>query len=541
MPNNIPNSTSYVHSNEPNLVNLHKAMEYDINGNPVVRTVAATSVVSTPATSTTAFGEQVVAQLSPAFQLDGLYGLDLTNFQLNSSLSGAQSVDDFGLMTVSSGTTPGSFSTLRSKRSVRYRPGQGSMCRFTAMYPNGQVNGYQQVAGFINQSDVLGVGYNVNNSEFGVLRRQNSKGEVAQFQLTSAASGAETVTITLNDVAFTVSVAAGTIQQNTAELGNATYTQWVVDYCNDVVTFLYNGPPSDLTGSFSISSTGTLAATYTELQSGTAPNDYWTYQSNFNLDKLDGTGPSGVTIDFTFLNVFQIDFRWLGAGRIRYSIEDPTTGNMIPFHIEHYSNQNTQPSIANPSMRVGYAVVNAAPGLGTGVDVQVKGASMMGAIEGQIIRNNTTKAIQTVASATLSSGTEHHVLSLKNNRFNPQGKPSVVNQREIIITSLSVAAVGTGTASDPIEILLYKNADLSTNREYTVLDSSTDYSETIATITAGQTEKIVGAFSVSPESNIVIDLQALRIILAPLDVLSIALLSTATIQERAVSLNFVIE
>lgn len=541
MPNNIPNSTSYEHSNEPNLVNLHKAMEYDVNGNPVIRTVAATSVISTPATTTTAFGEQVVAQLSPAFQLDGLYGLDLNNFQLNSSLSGTQSVDDFGLMTVSSGTTPGSFSTLRSKRSVRYRPGQGSVCRFTAMYPNGQVNGYQQVAGFINQSDVLGVGYNVNNSEFGVLRRQNSKGEVAKFQLTSAATGAETVTLTLNDVEFTVSVTAGTIQHNTAELGNATYTQWVVDYCNDVITFLYNGPPSDLTGTFSISSTGTLAATYTKLQDGAAPNDNWTYQSNFNLDKLDGTGPSGITIDFTKLNVFQIDFRWLGAGRIRYSIEDSTTGNMIPFHIEHYSSQNTQPSIANPSMRVGYAVVNAAPGLGTGLDVQVKGASMMGAIEGQVIRNNTTKAVQTVASATLSAGSEHHVLSVKNNRFNPQGKPSVVNQREIIITSLSVAAVGTGTASDPIEILLYKNADLSTNREYNVLDSSTDYSDTIATVTAGQNDKIVGAFSVSPESNLVIDLQALRIILAPLDVLSIALLSTNTIQERAVSLNFVIE
>src|SRR6056297_1315964 len=37
MPNNIPNSTDYEHPNEPNLVNLHKAMEYNVNGEPHVR------------------------------------------------------------------------------------------------------------------------------------------------------------------------------------------------------------------------------------------------------------------------------------------------------------------------------------------------------------------------------------------------------------------------------------------------------------------------------------------------------------------------
>ena len=37
MPNNIPNSTDYEHPNEPNLVNLHKALEYNQNGEPHLR------------------------------------------------------------------------------------------------------------------------------------------------------------------------------------------------------------------------------------------------------------------------------------------------------------------------------------------------------------------------------------------------------------------------------------------------------------------------------------------------------------------------
>ena len=71
----------------------------------------------------TAFGELSVAGVNPVFQLDGLYGIDSDDdFQKNSALSGTQTVDQNGLMTVSSGTTANAFSTLRSKRSVRYRP-----------------------------------------------------------------------------------------------------------------------------------------------------------------------------------------------------------------------------------------------------------------------------------------------------------------------------------------------------------------------------------------------------------------------------------
>jgi len=39
MPNHIPNSTDYEHSNESNLVNLHKVMDYNSVGQPVLRTV----------------------------------------------------------------------------------------------------------------------------------------------------------------------------------------------------------------------------------------------------------------------------------------------------------------------------------------------------------------------------------------------------------------------------------------------------------------------------------------------------------------------
>jgi hypothetical protein len=54
-------------------------------------------------------------------------------------------------------------------------------------------------------------------------------------------------------------------------------------------------------------------------------------QSSWNLDKLDGTGPSGVTLDTTKANIFTIDIQWLGVGRVRMGITD-TLGQVIYCH-----------------------------------------------------------------------------------------------------------------------------------------------------------------------------------------------------------------
>lgn len=40
-------------------------------------------------------------------------------------------------------------------------------------------------------------------------------------------------------------------------------------------------------------------------------------QSSWNIDPLDGTGPSGITLDTSKVQIFTIDFEWLGAGRAR--------------------------------------------------------------------------------------------------------------------------------------------------------------------------------------------------------------------------------
>lgn len=41
-------------------------------------------------------------------------------------------------------------------------------------------------------------------------------------------------------------------------------------------------------------------------------------QSNWNIDRMDGTGSSGLNLDFSKCQLFLIDMEWLGVGRIRF-------------------------------------------------------------------------------------------------------------------------------------------------------------------------------------------------------------------------------
>ena len=43
-------------------------------------------------------------------------------------------------------------------------------------------------------------------------------------------------------------------------------------------------------------------------------------QSSFNIDRLDGTGPSGYNIDLTKIQMWYIDYSWYGAGFVRWGV-----------------------------------------------------------------------------------------------------------------------------------------------------------------------------------------------------------------------------
>lgn len=72
-------------------------------------------------------------------------------------------------------------------------------------------------------------------------------------------------------------------------------------------------------------------------------------QSSFNQDVMDGSGASGMTLDFSKKNIFIIDFQWLGAGRVRFGIFTPH-GEIVYFHEIRNANTLTVPYMTTPNL-----------------------------------------------------------------------------------------------------------------------------------------------------------------------------------------------
>ena len=51
------------------------------------------------------------------------------------------------------------------------------------------------------------------------------------------------------------------------------------------------------------------------------PVDNRVVQASWNLDKLDGTGPSRITLDLTKASILIVDLQWLGMGRVRVGFD----------------------------------------------------------------------------------------------------------------------------------------------------------------------------------------------------------------------------
>ena len=80
-------------------------------------------------------------------------------------------------------------------------------------------------------------------------------------------------------------------------------------------------------------------------------------QSDFSLDRLDGSGPSGYVFDNTKLQHITIDYSWYGAGKIRYSIQD-SSGLPVPCHEFVHNNVESENFMRSGSLPLRFEVAN---------------------------------------------------------------------------------------------------------------------------------------------------------------------------------------
>jgi|WetSurMetagenome_2_1015567.scaffolds.fasta_scaffold27989_4 hypothetical protein len=103
-----------------------------------------TSVVLFDPSNMSAFGSLEIVDITPVLQGDFVYGLN-TQLWSSGSVSGSGAAVDTNAsrLRIQGGTNATGFSFITSRRSIRYRAGQGTLARFTPLFTAGVANNIQ--------------------------------------------------------------------------------------------------------------------------------------------------------------------------------------------------------------------------------------------------------------------------------------------------------------------------------------------------------------------------------------------------------------
>jgi hypothetical protein len=79
-------------------------------------------------------------------------------------------------------------------------------------------------------------------------------------------------------------------------------------------------------------------------------------QADWNVDKMDGTGPSGRTLDLSKAQILWMDVEWLGLGSVRMGFV--IDGEFVLCHTFHHANRVTTTYITTASLPLRYEIKN---------------------------------------------------------------------------------------------------------------------------------------------------------------------------------------
>jgi hypothetical protein len=157
-------------------------------------------------------------------------------------------------------------------------------------------------------------------------------------------------------------------------------------------------------------------------------------QSSWSNDNLDGTGPSGITLDISKAQIFWMDIEWLGVGSVRTGFV--IDGQFILCHIFHHANTITSTYITTASLPLRYEIKNTA---GTSGNSTLKQICSTVISEGGYELRGLQQAIGipiTTPKTLTTAGTFYPIVSIRLKTTNLDAI--------IVMTALSIMGIGNG-------------------------------------------------------------------------------------------------
>ncbi len=158
-------------------------------------------------------------------------------------------------------------------------------------------------------------------------------------------------------------------------------------------------------------------------------------QSDWNIDPLNGTGPSNLTLDPTKSQILWMDIEWLGLGTVRLGFI--INGKFIHCHSFHHANIITSTYITTASLPLRYEITNTAATASASTLKQVCSTVLSeGGYELRGLQQAIGTPINTPASLA-TVGTYYPVISLR--------LKSTALDAIVILTAISILGVSTNT------------------------------------------------------------------------------------------------
>lgn len=185
-------------------------------------------------------------------------------------------------------------------------------------------------------------------------------------------------------------------------------------------------------------------------------------------DPLDGEGDSGMILDPTKLNIFFIQFQYLGAGAVKIWAETPD-GDMHLVHTDRYAGSNIVPSVFNPNFHFHIHVDNMA----TTSNLVVKSSSYAYFIEGKTSQMELHQPILGSGEKSQATVTTQVALFTIRNKTTYASKANFV---DILFTAFAVS-IEASSANNLASVSFILDATLGGTPSYADIDTNNSVME----------------------------------------------------------------
>lgn len=258
-----------------------------------------------------------------------------------------------------------------------------------------------------------------------------------------------------------------------------------------------------------------------------SPVDTFVPQASWNGDDpMDGTGPSGVTLDPTKLNLYTIRYGWLGGAGPKFFVHLPGTSESILVHEHQTLNAGTTTTTRYHSLPLRAKVTNTT----NATAIVLSTPSMAGIHEGKEALDG-QETPNSVASAAVSGiGTAGAtLLTLRNDATNVLGGTNI-NHAGVRLMNLS-CTVQTGDA----RIALVLNPTLGGAPSFAKVSANTSLCSVDTAGTLGSGGHVVRSFVASAQAGVLnVSLAEEHLFMYPGETVSIQVFANSgTITSRA--------